>query len=57
MLGFALWPAGKRDARPLHAQGPDIGLPVGWIVQGGQDMVEQVFDIEAKVGEIATSFV
>ena len=52
-LGPAVRPARQRDARPLHPERPGIGLAVGGIVQGGEDVVEQVFDAEAEAVEIA----
>ena len=55
-FSLAVRPAGQRDARPAHAQRPRVGLPIRRIVQGGQDMVEQVFDTEVNAGEIAVGF-
>ena len=44
----AVGPARKRDARPLHAQRPGVGLAVGGVVQHGDDVVEQVFDARPR---------
>ena len=41
----AVGPAGKGDARPLHAQRAGVGLAVGRIVECGEDVVEKVFDV------------
>ena len=49
----AVRPARQRDARPFHPQRPGIGLAVAGIVQGGEDVVEQVFRAEAEAVEIA----
>ena len=46
-------PAGKRDARPFHAERPGVGLPVGRVVERCEDMVEQVFDTEAEAFQVA----
>ena len=46
-------PAGKRDARPFHAQRPGVGRAVGRIVQRGKDVVEQVFDAKPETVKIA----
>ena len=35
--------ARQRDARPFDPERPGIGLSIGGIVQGGEDMVEQIF--------------
>ena len=44
---------GKRDARPFHAERPGVGFAVSEIVEGGEDVVEEVFYICAKTVEIA----
>ena len=52
-LSLAVRPAGQRDARPFHAQCSAIELAVGRIVQGGENMMEQIFDAKAEESEIA----
>ena len=47
-VGVTLRPAGKRDAGPFHLERASVGCAVGWIVEGGEDMVEEVFDICAQ---------
>ena len=46
-------PAGEGDARPLHAERPGVGLAVGGVVQHGEHVVEQVFDLQAKAFQVA----
>ena len=52
-FSLAVWPAGKPDTGPFHAQRPSVGCAVAGIVQDGENMVEQVFDTRAKAVEIA----
>ena len=47
-------PAGEGDARPLHTQRPGVAAAVGGIVEGGEDVMEQVFDAQAEAVEIAS---
>ena len=52
VVGVTIRPAGKRNARPFHLECSGIGLAVSGIVEGGEDMVEKVFDVCAKVLKI-----
>ena len=47
-------PARERDARPFHRERSGTGLAVGGVVQHGEDVVEQVFDAQAEVFQVAT---
>ena len=53
VVAFAVGPAGEGDAGPFHAQRAGVGLAVGGVVEGGEDVVEQVFDIETEAVEVA----
>ena len=45
-------PAGQRDARPLHPQRAGVGGAVGRIVQSGDDVVEQVLNVQAHAIQV-----
>ena len=48
-----VWPAGQRDAGPLHPQRPGVGLPVGRVVQHRKRVVEQVLDSQPQPVKVA----
>ena len=49
----AVGPAGQRDSGPLHPQRPGVGLPVGWVMQYRQGVVEQVLHTQPQPFEVA----
>ena len=51
-VGVTLRPTGKRDAGPFHLERAGVGRAVGGIVEGGEDMVEEVFDGLAQPIEV-----
>ena len=51
----AIWPARQRDARSVHAKRSGVGQPVLRVVQRGDDMVEQVLNVQPQAIQIALS--
>ena len=49
----AIGPARQRDARPFHPERPSVGLPVGRVVQHGEDVVEQALHAQAQPVQVA----
>ena len=51
-VGDAVGPTGQRDVRPLHAEGTGVGGAVIWVVQRGDDVVEQVLYTQPQAVQI-----
>ena len=50
--GISVGPAWQRDARPFHSECPCIRLAIAGVVQGGEDVMKQIFRARSYIVEI-----